>query len=110
MHDLPLTVSAKRGNAMRASSLIALAFASLVFTASVAHADGTAATAADAARTSDVKAGTDDDDKVVCEYEKRVGSHMKTRVCKTVAERRREEEKAQKLMESRAICSSGCNR
>jgi hypothetical protein len=95
---------------MRVSSLIALAFAGLVFTASVAHAGETAATGTETARVSDVKTNADDDDKVVCEYEKRVGTHMKTRVCKTVAERRRDEENARKLIDGRVICGSGCNR
>ena len=94
---------------MRASKLIALAFAGLMFTVCVAHANETSE-AADAARTSDVSTSTDADDKMVCEYEKKVGSHMKTRVCKTVAQRRADTERARKEMDKRAICGSGCNR
>lgn len=96
---------------MRASKLIALAFAGLVFTVCAAHANETSdAAPADAARTTDVTFSTDADDKMVCEYEKRVGTHMKTRVCKTVAQRRQEREKAQELLHGKVLCGAGCNR
>lgn len=95
---------------MRVSKLIALTFAGLMFTMSVVHADETTAAAAGGARTSDVTSSTDDDDRMVCEYEKRVGTHMKTRICKTVAQRRLDRERAQKEMDKRVICGTGCNR
>lgn len=97
---------------MRVSKLIALAFAGLMFTVCVAQANepSEAAPADDAARTTDVTFSTDEDDKMVCEYEKRVGTHMKTRICKTVAQRRQEREKAQDLLHSKVICGAGCNR
>lgn len=46
------------------------------------------------------------DSRMVCDYEKRVGSNMKKRVCKTVAERRREREQAVDAMNTRAICGN----
>ena len=92
---------------MRASKSIALAFAGLMLTVCVAHANGTS----DAERTSDVVSATADDDKVVCEYEKKVGTHMKTRICKTVAQRRADRERAQREMDKRVLCGGpGCNR
>lgn len=95
---------------MRASKLTALAFAGLMFTVCAAHANEASEAAADAARTSDVTSNTDADDKMVCEYEKKVGTHMKTRVCKTVAQRRTDREQAQKEMDKRVICGTGCSR
>lgn len=96
---------------MRASKLIALAFAGLMFTVCAAHANETSEAAADAARTSDLTTSTDADDKVVCKYEKKVGSHMKTRICMTVAQRRVEQERARKEMDKRVLCGGpGCNR
>lgn len=95
---------------MRISKLFALALAGLVFTAPMAHADEAAAASADAARTSDVRTGTDADDRMICDYEKRVGTNMKTRICKTVAERRREHEQSKKFMDARVICGTGCSR
>lgn len=47
-----------------------------------------------------------EDSRVVCEYKKKVGSHMKTRVCQTVAARRAETEKARAALDSRSICGN----
>jgi hypothetical protein len=47
-----------------------------------------------------------EDSRVVCEYKKKVGTHMKARVCQTVAERRREREQAVDIMNQRAICGN----
>lgn len=38
------------------------------------------------------------DDEILCARQMRTGSHRKTRVCRTVAERKREREQAQEIM------------
>jgi len=38
------------------------------------------------------------EDEILCTREMRTGSHRKTRVCRTVAERKREREQAQEIM------------
>lgn len=47
-----------------------------------------------------------EDRRVVCEYAKPIGSHMKSRVCLTVAERRERREKARFEMERRPVCGN----
>lgn len=47
-----------------------------------------------------------ENNRVVCTYETKVGTHMKTRICKTVAERQRDREQAVDAMNSRAICGN----
>lgn len=48
-----------------------------------------------------------EENRLVCKREKAVGSHMKTRVCKTVAERRKEREDAAKVWQQGSRCSEG---
>ncbi|MFK7885838.1 MAG: hypothetical protein AB8G16_03145 [Gammaproteobacteria bacterium] len=38
------------------------------------------------------------DDEILCARQMRTGSHRKTRVCRTVAERKRERQQAQEIM------------
>lgn len=47
-----------------------------------------------------------EDSRMVCTYEKRVGSNMKTRICKSVAERRRDREQAADALNQRTICGN----
>jgi len=42
------------------------------------------------------KDNADDKDKVVCNYERKTGSHFKTKVCKTLAQIKLEQEEAQR--------------
>lgn len=49
-----------------------------------------------------------EDERLVCERVKLVGSNRPSRVCKTVAERRQEREEAEKSMEERKMCGAGC--
>lgn len=49
-----------------------------------------------------------EDERLVCERVKLVGSNRSTRVCKTVAQRRQEREEAEKTMETRLMCGAGC--
>lgn len=46
-----------------------------------------------------------EDSRVVCEYEKRIGSNMKKRVCRTVAEQREQLRQAQELLGRGGNCS-----
>lgn len=46
-----------------------------------------------------------EDSRVVCEYEKRTGSNMKKRVCRTVAEQREQMRQAQELLGRGGNCS-----
>ncbi|MCH6482776.1 hypothetical protein MMG85_04255 [Pseudoxanthomonas sp. LH2527] len=49
-----------------------------------------------------------EDERLVCERVKLVGSNRPTRICKTVAERRKEREEAEKSLEERKMCGAGC--
>jgi hypothetical protein len=49
-----------------------------------------------------------EDERLVCERVKLVGSNRPTRICKTVAERRKEREEAEKTMEQKVMCGAGC--
>lgn len=51
-----------------------------------------------------------DDERMVCTYEKTIGSNMKKRICKTVAQRNKEREESRDMMNrSRSVCSEiGC--
>lgn len=50
-----------------------------------------------------------EDERMVCEYTRTVGSNRKTRVCKTVAQKRREEEEARSIMSRGSRCAdAGC--
>jgi hypothetical protein len=49
-----------------------------------------------------------EDERLVCERVKLVGSNRPSRICKTVAERRQEREEAEKSMEERKMCGAGC--
>jgi hypothetical protein len=48
-----------------------------------------------------------EDDRMVCEYQKTIGSNRKTRVCKTVAQKRKEQEDARKMLGRAARCAQG---
>ena len=48
-----------------------------------------------------------EENRLICEREKRVGTHMKERVCRTVAERRQDREDAQKAWPQGSPCSEG---
>lgn len=48
-----------------------------------------------------------EENRLVCRREKRTGSHMQSRVCKTVAERRKEREDAQQAWAKGTPCSKG---
>lgn len=48
-----------------------------------------------------------EENRLICKREKRVGTHMKERVCKTVAERRKEREEAQNVWAKGSSCSEG---
>lgn len=49
-----------------------------------------------------------EDERLVCERIKQVGSHRPTRVCRTVAELREARQAAEKLMEERPACGQTC--
>ena len=49
-----------------------------------------------------------EDERLVCERTKVVGSNRSTRVCRTVAERRAERAEAEKAMEERKMCGAAC--
>ncbi len=51
-----------------------------------------------------------EENRLICKREKRVGTHMKERVCRTVAERRKDREDATKLWDKGASCGKqgGC--
>jgi len=51
-----------------------------------------------------------DDERMVCTYEKTIGSNMKKRICKTVAQRNKEREDSRDAMNrSRSSCGEiGC--
>lgn len=49
-----------------------------------------------------------EDERLVCERIKQVGSHRPTRVCRTVAELRQARQAAEKLMEERPACGLTC--
>ena len=49
-----------------------------------------------------------EDERLVCERVKLVGSNRPTRICKTVAERRKEREEAEKSLEERKMCGAAC--
>ena len=48
-----------------------------------------------------------EENRMICKRELPVGSHMKKRVCKTVAERRQEREEAMKAWPQGSRCSAG---
>jgi hypothetical protein len=48
-----------------------------------------------------------EENRMICKRELPVGSHMKKRVCKTVAERRKEREEAMRAWPQGSRCSSG---
>lgn len=51
-----------------------------------------------------------EDERMVCTYEKTIGSNMKKRICKTVAQRNKEREDSRDMLNrSRSVCSEiGC--
>lgn len=49
-----------------------------------------------------------EDERLICERVKLVGSNRPTRICKTVAERRIERAEAEKTMEERKMCGAAC--
>jgi hypothetical protein len=49
-----------------------------------------------------------EDERLVCERIKQVGSHRPTRICRTVAELRQARQAAEKLMEERPACGLTC--
>lgn len=49
-----------------------------------------------------------EDERLVCERIKQVGSHRPTRICRTVAELREARQAAEKLMEERPSCGPSC--
>jgi hypothetical protein len=49
-----------------------------------------------------------EDERLVCERIKQVGSNRPTRVCRTVAELRQAQQAAEKLMEERPACGLTC--
>ncbi len=49
-----------------------------------------------------------EDERLVCERIKQVGSNRPTRVCRTVAELRQARQAAEKLMEERPACGLTC--
>lgn len=49
-----------------------------------------------------------EDERLVCERVKQVGSHRPTRVCRTVAELRKARQVAERLMDERPTCGPSC--
>jgi hypothetical protein len=49
-----------------------------------------------------------EDERLICERIKQVGSHRPTRICRTVAELREARQAAEKLMEERPSCGPSC--
>lgn len=49
-----------------------------------------------------------EDERLVCERIKQVGSHRPTRICRTVAELREARQAAEKLMDERPTCGPSC--
>ena len=49
-----------------------------------------------------------EDERLVCERVKQVGSHRPTRVCRTVAELREARQAAERLMDERPTCNPSC--
>lgn len=49
-----------------------------------------------------------EDERLVCERVKQVGSHRPTRVCRTVAELREARQVAERLMDERPTCGPSC--
>ncbi len=47
-----------------------------------------------------------EDERMVCEYRKAIGSNRKERVCKTVAQRRKEQEEARSMMGRATRCGT----
>ncbi|MGY0557380.1 MULTISPECIES: hypothetical protein [unclassified Lysobacter] len=93
---------------MQAKGVIVLLFSGLLLAGSVVHAGQVSAPADAAAVAKDVAVtnADDDGDRMVCEYEKRIGSNMKTRICKTARVRERERELSRAAMEGRSICAN----
>lgn len=49
----------------------------------------------------------EDDERMVCSYQKTIGSNRKTRVCKTAAQLEREREEARERMSKPGVCAPG---
>lgn len=74
--------------------------AALLVLAGTAHAgDSQEPTPASTTATEAGAAATDDDERMVCERRKVLGSNRPERVCKTVAQRREEKERARADMD-----------
>lgn len=89
---------------MQVSNLFAVVLAGVMFAVPVVHANETAP--AEATGESAMVSNTEADDRMVCEYEKPIGSHMKKRICKTVADRNRDREDARDAMNTRPTCGN----